>query len=615
MGQRLAGCVRALATIALLALSACGGGPGGNRGDHPHPGRVDFTLTVTDEDGQPIADSPVLFGTSPYVTDARGQVVIPGLLPGLYNYTVQTGAASHNSGELFYGSANVSNENRSQTLKAFQFGGLPRVSEVSPLLNQSDVPLGSVIYLTLSHAIDPATLESAEIQTVPDFDYELTDMSFRHTYVLALTPLHQLPPGLAVLITISGDIRAADGRAFTSPMRFRFVTSTTDDSPPRLVRTSITNPLSSVYINSPIRFDFNEATTGAVTAVAHPEVLNHAQPALDVTVAGSSVLVSPVDNWDPICYFLVLNGVSDGAGNVVDDPNNLPEADFCADLGTAPISNIDPEWNSALDSIVFATDRLGGYDVFSIDPDGGNLRPLTSLPGDELEPTVSADGQLLAWQSRSDAQYDIFVTPLSDTTHATAVTPGDADDREPHFARTSSRGIVFVSDRLGYSQIFRMAADGSGYAALSPTFGSAQYGPSPHPLVDNQLLFSTPRGGSDDVWSMSVSAIDGSVTALNQTDTLSYDDTQPDWGADASFFVYVSDEGGGRDLWLGDLTGGRRQVTSFAQPIEGPSTSPVPGSTRCAASLARSDGGSDIVIIDLVSGTIVRNLTSPEAGN
>ena len=73
---------------------------------------------------------------------------------------------------------------------------------------------------------------------------------------------------------------------------------------------------------------------------------------------------------------------------------------------------------------------------------------------------------------------------------------------------------MFVSDRLGYSQLFRMAADGSGYAALSPTFGGEQWNPSPHPLVDNQLLFTSERGGSQDIWSMSVSAIDGSVTAL-----------------------------------------------------------------------------------------------------
>jgi hypothetical protein len=56
-------------------------------------------------------------------------------------------------------------------------------------------------------------------------------------------------------------------------------------------------------------------------------------------------------------------------------------------------------------------------------------------------------------------------------------------------------------------------------------------------------------------------------------------------------------------------------VTDFEMELHDPSTSPVAGSMRCAASLQRVGGGSDIVIIDLVSGTIVRNLTSPGAGN
>jgi Tol biopolymer transport system component len=341
---------------------------------------------------------------------------------------------------------------------------------------------------------------------------------------------------------------------------------------------------------------------------------NSALP-IEFAASGSTITVTSPGGWPPDTNFTAtLTRVADALGYWTDSMLEFRTGTFRAAIG-----NHSPEWNGALDAIVFNSDRFGSQDIFRIDSDGSNLQALTTLPGDEWGPTVSADGQLLAWQAHDgDFNSDIYVAPFDDPDSAVAITPADADERMPRFARTDSRSIVFVSDRLGGSQVFRMSADGSGYAALSPTFGSEQRSPAPHPLVDNQLLFSSDRGGSQDIWSMSVSAIDGSVTALNQTDTLSFDEISPDWGADASFFVYVGNEAGrpGRnDLWVGDLTGGRRRATFFETDVSKPSTSPVPGSTRCAASLGRSDGGSDIVIIDLVSGLVVRNLTSPEAAD
>jgi hypothetical protein len=40
--------------------------------------------------------------------------------------------------------------------------------------------------------------------------------------------------------------------------------------------------------------------------------------------------------------------------------------------------------------------------------------------------------------------------------------------------------------------------------------------------------------------------------------------------------------------------------------------SPVAGDNTCLLSVTRDDGGSDLVIVDLVSGAVVRNLTSTD---
>jgi Tol biopolymer transport system component len=315
-----------------------------------------------------------------------------------------------------------------------------------------------------------------------------------------------------------------------------------------------------------------------------------------------------------VYYNLELN-VSDLQGNH-DYGSGDAAIEFIATNALAVAHNINPEWNPALNTVIFASDRLGDYDIFRVDADGTDLEALRADPGDQLHPTVSSDGQLLAWQGREEeGDWDVFVAPLGEDANPIVVTPEDSAETEPRFSRTSSRQIFCVSDRLTTTQIFRLGPDGSGFAPLSQSFGSAQFSPSPHPLIDNQLLFSSPRAGSSDIWSMSVSAVDGSLTSINQTNSLADADSQPDWGADASYFIYVSDQGGTSNLWLGDLTGNNRRVTDFELTLADPSASPFSGDGRCAASLARTDGGSDIVIIDLVSGSIAANLTGTGAGD
>src|SRR4051794_16444676 len=90
MGQRLASCVCALAAVALLALTSCGG----SATTHPpseEANHVDLHGVVKLGKGTPIADAAVLVGGTLVHTDSQGEFTIPQLIPGLYNATVETG--------------------------------------------------------------------------------------------------------------------------------------------------------------------------------------------------------------------------------------------------------------------------------------------------------------------------------------------------------------------------------------------------------------------------------------------------------------------------------------------------------------------------------------------
>jgi Tol biopolymer transport system component len=606
MGQRLAGCVRAFATVVLLLLASCGGGsPSGN----PNPGtpaNLDLTGTVQGFQGNPAPSVSIVVSSILTRTDGSGHYSLTGLAAGTYNITAQLGNT------VLYRSVSLS---AGEHTVDFDFSASDpsfRVESVSQNIEQP-LRLVGTISLHLNQAVQRDSVSADDFSFTPDpGPVQITvenNVEKSGDAVITLMPERQLPTGINLRLSVSGNILSLAGEQLRTPLRLAYRTESSDTSQPRLVRTTPEDWTSKFPINGQVRFTYNEP----VVAESALGFVDDTPLNLPFVVNGSTVTVTNSTGWEPQTDYIVkLDGVSDAAGNPTAD-----QVHFTTGTQLARDNNISPEWNGALNSIVFASDRFGSYDVFRVDPDGENLTALTTLPGDEREPTVSYDGQLLAWQADEaggSGHSDIYVAPLNNAEAAVAVTPPSSDEMMPRFSRTSSRSIVFVRNGP-QALIYRMAADGSGYAALSPTFGGGeQVSPSPHPLVDNQVLFSTFSSGSD-IWSMSVSAIDGSVTPINQTDTLSFEEFEPDWGADASFFVFVSNETGGFDLWLGDLTGGRRQVTDFEMELHDPSTSPVAGSMRCAASLQRVGGGSDIVIIDLVSGTIVRNLTSPGAGN
>jgi Tol biopolymer transport system component len=175
--------------------------------------------------------------------------------------------------------------------------------------------------------------------------------------------------------------------------------------------------------------------------------------------------------------------------------------------------------------------------------------------------------------------------------------------------------VFFVSNRTEPAGLYRVESNGAALTALDPTFGSNQFDPAPHPLLDTQLLFTSGRGGSNDIWRKTLSVIDDSIININVTEDLLAHDRNPDWAPDASYIVYVSNRGGSDNIWLTDAAGVLpRQVTNFDQPVSDPAVSPFAGEARCAAALRNPDGSSDIVIIDLLGGTVISNLTGENGG-
>jgi len=94
-----------------------------------------------------------------------------------------------------------------------------------------------------------------------------------------------------------------------------------------------------------------------------------------------------------------------------------------------------------------------------MDADGSKVRQLTDSDDMDLEPVWSPDGERIAFASRRDGDFEIFVMN-ADGTEVRQLTDNDAIDLEPAWSPDGER-IAFWSDRYGDSEIFVMDADGS----------------------------------------------------------------------------------------------------------------------------------------------------------
>ena len=105
-----------------------------------------------------------------------------------------------------------------------------------------------------------------------------------------------------------------------------------------------------------------------------------------------------------------------------------------------------PVWSPLGDKIVFQSPGIGGaFDLFTIDPTGGNLTNVTSSATDETDASFSHDGRSVIYSSNTGglAHANVFAIPLGGGTPI-RITNSDAYDGAPAWS-TDGSTIAFES--------------------------------------------------------------------------------------------------------------------------------------------------------------------------
>jgi Tol biopolymer transport system component len=201
---------------------------------------------------------------------------------------------------------------------------------------------------------------------------------------------------------------------------------------------------------------------------------------------------------------------------------------------------------SPLDSIVFASDRVGFLQIYSMRADGGRETRLTDDDAIDSWPVWSLDRTRIAFASTRFGRSDVFVMAAGGGTPV-RLTTNTADDYHPTWSPDGSR-IAFESLRDDNAEIYVMNADGTDQTRLTTNAGLDG---SPAWSPDGRLIaFESEVAGNEDIYTMHP---DGSH--LRRLTSAPKEDTDPAWSPDGRKIAFTSSRFGPPRLFVMNADG------------------------------------------------------------
>lgn len=208
----------------------------------------------------------------------------------------------------------------------------------------------------------------------------------------------------------------------------------------------------------------------------------------------------------------------------------------------------NPSWAPDGSWLVAESDAEGFSDLVRMAPQmAAEQERLAVSPEGNFEPSVSPDGQRVAFVSSRDGDPEIYIMN-ADGSEVQRLTAFHQEDWAPQWS-PDGRWIAFLSNREGRARVFVVRPDGTAVRAVSgdaPTGEERDVAWSPD---SKRLAFvgrtQTEQGIQTRIWTVPVEG--GAPVAL--TDGSSRND-QPAWSPDGKYLAFVSERAGDPDIFL-----------------------------------------------------------------
>jgi len=241
---------------------------------------------------------------------------------------------------------------------------------------------------------------------------------------------------------------------------------------------------------------------------------------------------------------------SDGAGQRIVSPSG--------------VEAFSPAWDPTGRLMAYTELREDGWGSIVIHDISEDRRSVVAPTREYLNygPEFSPDGRVLAFSRGWEEGTDIFSYNLAQNCCLQRLTVGRlSDNLSPAFS-PDGRRIAFSSTRVGLSQVYVMAADGTDQELFAPyDYGVTGDSHSPSWSPDGlALAFHRTVAGSPQLFVMDVRG--RSVRQLTSAGR----NEDPSWAPDGRHLVFKSSRTGAEQLWVIDSDTGRvRQLTRIGR--------------------------------------------------
>ena len=258
-------------------------------------------------------------------------------------------------------------------------------------------------------------------------------------------------------------------------------------------------------------------------------------------------------------------------------------------LWTAP-SSTSPTLAQGNDQIVFASDRDGNLEIYTMNADGSNIQRLTYNEGQDIDPVWSPDRQQIAFVSARDGNYGVFVMRSSGG-NPRRITPDDGNYYSSPAWSPDGNQIAFASDRTGNLDIHAIDLNGNNLRRLTNAPGDDD---EPNWGPDGRIVFSSDRDGSFEIYTMNANG--GNVTRLTFSDNV--DNYSPTWSPDGNEIAFAAVSSGFSEIVIINANGSDERVLVGLNEYFAGSTTWSPSGNSLAFAIWKPNGKPVIQVVD-----------------
>ena len=227
-------------------------------------------------------------------------------------------------------------------------------------------------------------------------------------------------------------------------------------------------------------------------------------------------------------------------------------------LTTGSQRDVDPMISPDGNSVAFASNRTGHFNIFVFSYRNSGTLQLTQGDKDDRYPNWSADGKKIVFGSDRTGKSDIYETSNDGSSGFLQLTDSPLLEEYPNYP-TTSKGLLFARDAKKGVLTHQMEVILSDSLPVAGNSVVLAEGDQPRFSPNgSRIVFVSHRTRNDDIWTMTREG-----SSQTQLTTDEKDDADPYYSPDGRRIVFASKRTGNYDIWVMDSDGGNQRQLTF----------------------------------------------------